>query len=254
LIVNDGRVDSDPDVVEVTVNEITEFGETLTVNLPGGVAMDMIWIEPGTFLMGSPESEQGRGENEGPQHEVMISRGFYLGKFELTQEQWEGVMETSPWSGDKGNDKYDVQEQRDHPAVYISWNDVQEFVHRLNVAAGDSLYRLPTEAEWEYAARAGTATRWSFGEDESRLGDYAWYEKTAAHAQLGYGQPVGTKLPNPWGLYDMYGNVWEWWRRTNWCGGQRCGPRAILRATTRSGRTFLLGNLRSLSCRTRFCW
>jgi formylglycine-generating enzyme required for sulfatase activity len=128
-----------------------------------------------------------------------------LGKYELTQAQWESVMGTTPWVGQDF-----VQANGSHPAVYISWDDMQTFVGRLNEAAGEALYRLPTEAEWEYAARAGTTTRWSFGEDESRLGDYAWYRANAWDAGLQYGQPVGSKLPNPWGLYDMHGNVWEW--------------------------------------------
>ncbi len=94
--------------------------------------------------------------------------------------------------------------------MYISWDDVQAFVARLNEASGAEVYRLPTEAEWEYACRAGTTTRWSFGDDEGDLGDYAWYRDNAWAAGLQYAQPVGTKLHNPWGLYDMHGNVWEW--------------------------------------------
>jgi len=167
--------------------------------------MEFVWIEPGTFTMGSPSSEPGRYDHEGPQHEVTISRGFYLGKYEITQEQWEAVMGTTPWS-----DRNFVRANPAHPAVFISWNDVQAFIHRLNEAAGDSLFRLPTEAEWEYACRAGTMTRWSFGDDEGQLGNYAWYAGNAWDAGENYGHPVGTKLPNPWGLYDMHGNVFEW--------------------------------------------
>ena len=167
--------------------------------------MEFVWIEPGTFTMGSPAAEPGRQDHEGPSYEVTISRGFFLGKYEITQGQWEAVMGTAPWSG-RNYAKADPT----HPAVYISWNDVQAFVQRLNQAAGDSLYRLPTEAEWEYACRAGTTTRWSFGDDESRLGDYAWYKENAWDVGENYGHPVGTKRPNPWGLYDMHGNVFEW--------------------------------------------
>lgn len=180
-------------------------GEVRTFPLPKGVQMESVWIEPGTFTRGSPSSESRREKDEGPQHEVTISRGFWLGKYEVTQEQWEAVLVTRPWAGWSC-----VQANPRCPAVCISWDDVQQLVGRLNVDAGPGVYRLPTEAEWEYACRAGTTTRWSFGEDERDLGDYAWYYGNAWNAELQYAQPVGTKLPNPWGLFDMHGNVWEW--------------------------------------------
>ena len=100
--------------------------------------------------------------------------------------------------------------EQDHPAVCISWNDVQEFIRRLNEVEGVEVYRLPTEAEWEYSCRAGTTTRWSFGEDESRVGECVWYDANAWDVGETYAHAVGTKLPNPWGLYDMHGNVREW--------------------------------------------
>jgi formylglycine-generating enzyme required for sulfatase activity len=176
----------------------------VTAQLPGGATMDFVWIEPGTFTMGSPASEEGRNADE-PQHEVTISQGFYLGQFEITQAQWEGVMGTRPWA-----EQDFVQSNPSHPAVYISWDDMQAFVIRLDDAAGEMIYRLPTEAEWEYACRAGSTTRWSFGDDKSQLGDYAWYGVNAWDVDLQWAQPVETKRPNPWGLYDMHGNVWEW--------------------------------------------
>ena len=185
--------------------------EPLTVDLPGGASMEFVWIVLGTFRMGSPSSDPGRYSEEEPQHEVTISRGGYLGKYEITQGQWESVMGTTPWSGQNY-----VQANPDHPAVYISWDDVQEFIGRLNEAAGEELYRLPTEAEWEYACRAGTTTRWSFGDDEAQLEEYAWYYNNTWYAALQYAQPVGTKRPNPWGVYDMHGSVWEWCR--DWWG------------------------------------
>ena len=92
----------------------------------------------------------------------------------------------------------------------VSWYKTQRFVRKLNQAAGEALYRLPTEVEWEYACRAGTTTRWSFGDDESQLEDYAWYDGNAWFAGERYPHKVGTKKPNPWGLYDMHGNVYEW--------------------------------------------
>ena len=169
-----------------------------TFTLPlGGAEMSFVWIEPGVFQMGSPSSEVGHRSDEGPLHEVEISRGFWLGQYEVTQGQWEAVMGDNPslYRGD------------DRPVESVFWYDVHEFIGRLNAAAGDSLYRLPTEAEWEYACRAGTSTRWSFGDDESRLTNYAWYDDNTRPWST---RAVGQKLPNPWGLYDMYGNVWEW--------------------------------------------
>ena len=169
------------------------------------VSLDFVWIEPGTFMMGSPSGERGRFSDEGPLHEVEISRGFWLGKYEVTQGEWEAVMGTTPWSGESY-----VQEHPSHPAVYISWDDVQAFIERLNASAGEALYRLPSEAEWEYACRAGSTTRWSFGDDESQLTHYAWYEDNAEDVGEDYAHAVGTKRANAWGLYDMHGNVDEW--------------------------------------------
>ena len=179
-------------------------GGEIVVGLPGGATMTMVWIEPGTFTMGSPADEPGRGVGEGPQHGVTITQGFYLGKYELTQGQWESVMGTSPWLGQEY-----VQEDPNNPAVWISWYDMQALLDTL-AAYGLGGFRLPTEAEWEYACRAGTTTRWSFGDDELQLTDYAWYYDNAWVAGERYGHAVGTKLPNPWGVYDMYGNVYEW--------------------------------------------
>ena len=195
-----------------------EHGEVATFSLPGGATIEMVWIESGIFMMGSPDTEADRQADEGPQHEVTITKGFYLGEYELTQGQWEAVMGTTPWSGQSH-----VQENPDHPAVYISWEDVQAFVAKLNEVEGKEVYRLPTEAEWEYACRAGTTTRWSLGDDESQLADYAWYAGNAWGVGENYAHQVGTKLPNPWGLYDMHGNVYEWcqdWYGTYLSGAQ----------------------------------
>ena len=167
-------------------------------------AEEWVWVEPGRFVMGSPESESGRDADEGPQHEVAIAHGFQIGRYTITRGQWEEVMGTTPWSG-----RSTIPSSPTLPAVFISWNDVQDFVARLNEAGGAS-YRLPSEAEWEYACRAGTTTTWSFGEDRHALADYAWYVDSDAIEEEQSAQEVGRKLPNPWGLHDMHGNVWEW--------------------------------------------
>ena len=175
------------------------------VSLPGGVEMAFVWIPAGEFQMGSPSEESGRDSDEGPLHEVKISKGFYLGTYEVTQGQWESVMERRPWKG-----KAYVRSNSSHPVVYISWGDVQKFIGKLNAASGDSLYRLPSEAEWEYACRAGSTTRWSFGDSERQLRHHAWYRTNAWDVGERYAHAVGRKGPNGWGLYDMHGNVWEW--------------------------------------------
>ena len=194
--------------VEVEEPPPPPSGETLVAELPGGAQMEFVWVERGGFWMGSPVDEPGHSINEGPRHWVNIGEGFYIGRYEVTQAQWTGAMASNP-SRFGGNER---------PVDSVSWADAQAFVHQLNVAAGDSLYRLPTEAEWEYAARAGTDTPWSFGNDEEVLGEYAWYE---GNDDTGETRDVGLKQPNPWGLYDVHGNVWEWVQ--DWYGEQYYG-------------------------------
>ena len=177
----------------------------MTANLPNGATMEFVWIEPGTFLMGRPDSDPWGEDPERPQHEVTISAGFWLGKYEITQGQWQAAMGTTPWQGWRA-----AHADPDHPAVAITWEDVQALAQRLSTAAGEEVYRLPTEAEWEYACRAGTTTRWSFGDDRSFLYAYGWYYWKYLDVRQPYAQPVGELLPNPWGLYDMHGNVWEY--------------------------------------------
>ena len=167
-------------------------------------AEEWVWIEPGSFLMGSPESEPGREIDEA-QHEVAISRGFYLGKYAITQGKWTEVMGTAPWTG-----RAKVPSAPACPAVFISWNEVQDFISRLNAASDEWHYRLPSEAEWEFSCRAGTPLSWSFGEDRHALWQYAWNLDSGGPSEDQLTQEVGTKLPNPWGLHDMHGNVWEW--------------------------------------------
>jgi formylglycine-generating enzyme required for sulfatase activity len=169
------------------------------------LAAEWVWVEPGTFEMGSPESESGRETDESPQHEVTISTECHMGKYAVTRGQWEDIMGTAPWEGQSR-----VPSSPTFPAVFVSWNDVQEFITRINASDGDWTYRLPTEAEWEYACRAGTTAMWSFGEDRHAMGEHVWYVDSDAAEEDQTPREVGTKLPNPWGLYDMHGNVWEW--------------------------------------------
>jgi len=169
----------------------------LILNLGGGVKMELVLIPAGEFLMGSPEDEEDRDNDEGPQHRVRIARPFYMGKYEVTQAQWQAVMGENPSRfEDCGGDC---------PVEEVSWEDCQAFCRKLSTRTGREV-RLPSEAEWEYACRAGTTTRFSFGDSDSLLARYAWFynnSNSKTHA-------VGEKSPNAWGLYDMHGNVWEW--------------------------------------------
>ncbi|GIW90010.1 MAG: hypothetical protein KatS3mg109_0442 [Pirellulaceae bacterium] len=160
------------------------------------IGMKLVLIPAGEFMMGSPEWDTDAYPDEKPQHRVRIYRPFYLAVTEVTQEQYQQVMGTNP-SYFQGAPK--------RPVENVSWNDAVEFCRRLSQKEGKE-YRLPTEAEWEYACRAGSTTRWSFGNDASELGEYAWYGGNSG----GTTHPVGQKKPNAWGLYDMHGNVWEW--------------------------------------------
>lgn len=160
-------------------------------------------IQSGKFAMGSPASETGRQRDE-TQKSVTIDKDFYMGESEVTQAQWKAVMGTTPW---KGQDY--VKEGDAYPATYVSWDDAQAFMEKVSKLTGKKV-RLPSEAEWEYACRAGTTTAYSFGDSDRNLSDYAWYDKNAYNIDEKYAHEVKTKKPNPWGLYDMHGNVWEW--------------------------------------------
>jgi len=167
------------------------------------IGMTLNKIPAGTFMMGSPDTEKDRESNE-TQHEVTISKAFYMQTTEVTQGQWTAVMGTEPWK-----DSSYVKEGPDYPASYVSWDDAVAFCKKLSEKESVT-YRLPTEAEWEYACRAETKTTWSFGDDEASLGDYAWHDKNVYDIGAKYAHQVELKKPNAFGLYDMHGNVSEW--------------------------------------------
>ncbi|GHV57989.1 hypothetical protein FACS189460_5330 [Deltaproteobacteria bacterium] len=183
---------AEPAATTPTTPERIAHAQTYTNSL----GMEFVLIPAGTFMMGSPPDDKSVPSDEKPAHQVTISRPFYMGQYEVTQAQWEEVMGSNP-SFFKG---------RNNPVEQVSWEDAQEFIKRLNQMEGTNKYRLPTEAEWEYAARAGTQTRYYFGDSEKNLGEYAWYDDNSNDET----HPVGQKKPNAWGLYDMAGNVWEW--------------------------------------------
>ena len=187
-------------LVTFALGSVTGCGDNeKTIDLGNGVKMEFIRVPAGEFMMGSPPKEKGRGVDEGPQHHVRITKPFYMGKCEVTQEQWERVMGNNP-SHFTGDTKLPVEQ--------VSWNDCAEFVKKLNASVeGRGTFSLPTEAEWEYACRAGSTTQYYFGDDRKSLGDYGWcgFEKTGKRTH-----PVGQKEPNAFGLYDIHGNVWEW--------------------------------------------
>ena len=195
--------------------------EAKTILLPGDVPLELVRIPAGSFQMGSPDSELSRYSNEGPVHPVTINYDFYMGKYEVTQAQWLAVKGSSP-----GGYTWDYGQGDSYPAYYVSWDDAQVFItalntHITNTGQGPATVRLPSEAEWEYACRAGTQTRFYFG-DSLSVGDeceddgvrrlYIWYcGNNPASGEPGYGsKPVGGKLAIPFGLHDMSGNLWEW--------------------------------------------
>ncbi len=169
---------------------VSSLGGTTFVNSLG---MGFVLIPAGEFMMGSDHGDY----DEKPVHKVRISQPFYLGKYEVTQGQWQAVMGSNPsrFTGDPNL-----------PVEQVSWEEVQTFARKLNAREGVAVYRLPTEAEWEYAARARATTAYGFGNHASKLGGYAWYGDNAG----GRTHPVGGGKPNTWGLYDIHGNVWEW--------------------------------------------
>jgi formylglycine-generating enzyme required for sulfatase activity len=236
----------------------------LAKEITNSIGMKLVLIPSGKFTMGSPEKEEGHFDNE-VEHEVTITRPFYLGKYPVTQGEYEKVMGTNPsWFSPTGGGKDKVKDRDTgrFPVETVSWYEAAAFCNRLSqkegipeaewcylpngqgeYAEGMRLapdyrtrrgYRLPTEAEWEYACRAGTRTAYHFGDDPKQLGDYAWFNGNSGWRT----HRVGQKKPNAWGLFDMHGNVWQWCQ--DWYGpydldkrtdpeGPKTGERRVLR-------------------------
>lgn len=212
-----------------------------------GIEMKLVWCPPGSVTMqdvekvaepvaikvektGKPnDDDDDDNDNDVPKGEpvpqprvttkvtpvrAFLTRGYWIGKFEVTQAEWKQVMATEPWNGKPFHKAGD-----DHPVTWVNWDDSMAFCRKLTAQEREAgrlpagwEYTLPTEAQWERACRARTDTVFSFGDDESKLGDYAWFRANAMDQGQQFVQPVGRKKPNPWGLYDMHGNVFEWCR------------------------------------------
>jgi len=212
-----------------------------SLDLGGGIRMRMILVPAGEFDMGSPRDEADRNGDE-TLHRVRITKPFHIGTCPVTQEQWQAVL--------GGNPSFFKGARR--PVEQVSWDDCQSFVAKANAGVGRSLVALPTEAQWEYACRAGSSARFSFGDSEAELGRYAWYSATAG----GKTHAAGEKRPNAWGLHDTHGSVWEWC--ADWYGasyyaasppedpeGPRAGQARVLRG---GGWYFYADEVRS-ACR-----
>lgn len=178
---------------------VTERPQRIT----NSIGQELVLIPAGSFLMGSPDNESGRASDEGPQRRVEITKPFYLGATEVTQKQWKLVMKTEPWR----TGEHQAGDQ--NAAGSISWDNAQAFCQHLTQLEGKT-YRLPTEAEWEYACRAGTTSPYHFGADPRELTEHAWYDENTYSKGNRYAHRVAEKKPNAFGLYDMHGNVWEW--------------------------------------------
>ncbi len=211
---------------------------SLTLNAAdysNSIGMKFIEIPAGQFEIGGCNKVfyEDCGNEAG--YMVTIDKAFYLSQTEVTQAQWEAVMSSNP-AHFKGSKR---------PVEEVRWDDAQAFIRRLNQKEGGNKYRLPTEAEWEYAARAGTRTAYSFGDEVSQLGQYAWYSENAGSET----HSVAQKKPNPWGLYDMHGNVWEWtcsaWSSTYNGEEQQCNNRAEFRSLRGGSWNAGASNLRS---------
>lgn len=222
--------------------------------LINSIGMSFVKIPKGQFQMGTMDQEELKAGNVfspgtgtrggtsgvGPAHRVTISKSFYLQTTEVTQGQWRKLMDSRPWTRSDSL----IPEGENYPVVCLTWEEAQFFLNKLNSLEPGARYRLPTEAEWEYSCRAGTTTKYSFGDSEDQLDSYAWSHPYQGLKIVPYLHPVASRLPNPWGLFDMHGNVGEWCQ--DWASiygsdsqtdpvGPSTGYKKILRGTYQQG-------------------
>ena len=224
--------------------------KTITVN---GVTFRMKLVEAGTFTMGATSEQTGADSNESPAHQVTLTKDYYMGETEVTQALWYAVMGQKPVSGSSYQWYDEIGLGDNYPAYYISWNDCQEFITKLNQLTGLT-FRLPTEAEWEYAARGGNkATTQTLYSGSNTIGDVAWYTSNSSSST----QKVAGKASNALGLYDMSGNVWEWcydWYGSYSSGAQTdpTGPTSVSYRVLRGGSWYNIATLCRVAYRYNF--
>jgi formylglycine-generating enzyme len=248
-------LDSKPSGASVFIDNSTELASSTAGGSPGEsktvAGMEFMWIPKGSFTMGSPASEANRDKDE-KQHRVNLTQGYWLGATEVTKGQFKQFVRATAYKTTAENEgwcwiydgewqnksgyswkKLGFSQSDDHPVACVSWHDAKAYIKWLN-RQGQGRFSLPTEAQWEYAARAGTTTAYSFGNDASQLGDYAWYGDNSGKET----HAVASKKPNPWGLYDMRGNVSEWtadWYDKTYPSGATTDPTG---GSSGSGRVF----------------
>jgi len=232
------RMDRKIDLVERLLAKSEAAILPLFADFTNSIGMEMVWCPPGTFWMGSPVDEEGRFKDEAL-HEVTITSGFWIGRFPVTQRQWRDVMgQNRTWFKDSGPDA---------PDELVNWSDAQEFCVSLSRLDGHD-YTLPTEAQWEYACRAGSKSTYFFGNDQERLKEYAWYSESTDDVN-----PIGQKKANGWGIHDMIGNVTQWC--LDWYGEYPSGKVTDPTGPTTGSYRVLRGSCASFSerhCRSAY--